>query len=232
MTGSGKTHTLTGSVSDAGVLPRTLANVFRFVKGYNEGRGEGDSEIVVTLGYLEVHNERVHDLFAEAESITTFATANTSAPAPLPTSRTSLDIVQGPGGRIHVQSARQVYVTSPKAAMALFLEAASRRHVAATSMNAHSSRSHALAFFNLYKRTPAAAEAAGRGGIGTHNSSLPTLLAVVNGRTGAIESGYTPYASLALVDLAGSERLARTGNTGALLEQANSINKSLSHMMR
>jgi hypothetical protein len=120
--------------------------------------------------------------------------------------------------------------------MGLFLEAASRRTQAATALNAQSSRSHALAFFNVYARTAqAASAAAGSSAAGAPAAPAPattSLLNVINARTGAIESGYSPRSSLCLVDLAGSERLARTGNTGALLGQANNINMSLSHIMR
>ena len=246
MTGSGKTHTMTGTTSDAGVLPRTLAKVFRYVAAANSGRGEEDAELIVTLSYLEVFNERVHDLFAESAAATSAASAlgaegGAGAGAAAPTaaaaaaaaaSRVDLNIVAGPGGRVHVQNARQVYCSSARGAMGLFLEAAARRSQAPTTLNAQSSRSHALAFFNVFSRTPAAAAASSAHHNPASTSAATSLLNVTNARTGVIESGYSPRASLCLVDLAGSERLARTGNTGALLEQANSINASLSHMMR
>lgn len=43
-----------------------------------------------------------------------------------------------------------------------------------------------------------------------------------------LSSGVTTSGKLVLVDLAGSERISKTNATGTQLEEANSINKSLS----
>lgn len=90
MTGSGKTHTVNGSSSDPGVLPRTLARVFRFVERSNRERataGDTSADLIVTLSYLEVYNEKVYDLFADT--------------------RVPLDVVAAPSGKMHVRGMRQ-----------------------------------------------------------------------------------------------------------------------------
>lgn len=89
MTGSGKTHTVNGSTADPGVLPRTLARIFRFVERANRERAAAGEagDLIVTLSYLEVYNEKVYDLFADT--------------------RAPLDVVAAPTGKTHVRGMRQ-----------------------------------------------------------------------------------------------------------------------------
>lgn len=77
-------------------------------------------------------------------------------------------------------------------------EGSKNRSIAATQMNAHSSRAHTIVLIELKQKL------------------------TVNGKR--VER----YSVINLVDLAGSEKNSKTGSTGDRLKEASAINKSLS----
>ncbi|KAG8467506.1 hypothetical protein KFE25_000822 [Diacronema lutheri] len=151
-TGSGKTHTMQGAAGDAGIGPRLLAALFseaderralaaasaaaaRMGAGAGAGvgmvatGGEGDDDVwqfTVNISYLEVYNEHVRDLLAPG-----------AKPAPV-------DVRQGAANDISIPGLTLVQVDGPAAVDDALRLGASKRAVGATSMNAHSSRSHSL----------------------------------------------------------------------------------------
>ncbi|KAF8351151.1 P-loop containing nucleoside triphosphate hydrolase protein [Amanita rubescens] len=62
-TGCGKTHTISGSESDPGIIYSTMADLFQRI---DERREEWDVEVMVT--FLEIYNEEIRDLLAESGS--------------------------------------------------------------------------------------------------------------------------------------------------------------------
>lgn len=56
-TGCGKTHTITGSPSDPGVIYRTMHDLFDLI-----GESSADYATDVAVSYLEVYNETIRDL--------------------------------------------------------------------------------------------------------------------------------------------------------------------------
>ena len=105
---------------------------------------------------------------------------------------------------MYVHGAVEVEVKSPEEALETFYKGQKQRRVAETQLNIESSRSHSI-FTLRVVATPMDA-------LGEDILSSPHHLIV---------------SQLALVDLAGSERTARTGNTGARLQEASKINQSL-----
>ncbi|XP_053721433.1 kinesin-like protein KIF18A isoform X2 [Synchiropus splendidus] len=60
-TGAGKTHTMLGSQSEPGVMYRTMNELFRRMDDAKE-----EKEFTVAFSYLEVYNEQIRDLLANA----------------------------------------------------------------------------------------------------------------------------------------------------------------------
>ena len=105
---------------------------------------------------------------------------------------------------MYVHGAVEVEVKSPEEALETFYKGQKQRRVAETQLNIESSRSHSIFTLKVV--------AVPMDALGEDILSSPHHLIV---------------SQLALVDLAGSERTARTGNTGARLQEASKINQSL-----
>lgn len=85
------------------------------------------------------------------------------------------------------------------------------RVFSSTFMNFTSSRSHTVLFLRVYQKSPIESKSHRGGDEGKRNKRWHHI-----------------HGTLALVDLAGSERVRRTGSTGTALNEAKSINSSLS----
>ncbi|XP_076230958.1 osmotic avoidance abnormal protein 3 [Calliopsis andreniformis] len=171
-TGCGKSHTMRGFIE------RTLDHLF-------EATSTSSSEMryLALLSYLEIYNERLRDLLQDGMS-------------------DLLTLKEDPNRGTYVAGGlREVTVKDAAECARLVEQGDRRRALAATKMNAASSRSHAVLTISL--ETLAI------------NDDSKTENTVKRGR-------------LHLVDLAGSERQARTGATGDRLKEAANINLSLS----
>jgi hypothetical protein len=106
----------------------------------------------------------------------------------------------------------ELLVTEPDEALAYIAAAVSRRASGATACNSRSSRSHCIIRMRLVAFNGAVGGA--RGGAGAAAG-------------GAAASGRT-ISTVTVVDLAGNERVRESRVTGAALEEACAVNKSLS----
>ncbi|RDW28932.1 P-loop containing nucleoside triphosphate hydrolase protein [Yarrowia lipolytica] len=190
-TGTGKTYTMTGdfnldergeAVSNAGIVPRALVELFKRLSG---SAGENS----VKLSYVELYNEELRDLLSSQGDTK------------------KLRIFEEPGKKgTVVQGLEEAYVRSCTEAMKVLQEGFTRRQVAATKCNDMSSRSHSVLTITLstkeytadgqeYLRTGklnlvdlAGSENVGRSGAenmrareaGSINQSLLTLGRVIN----------------------------------------------------
>jgi hypothetical protein len=118
-TGSGKTHTIMGTTSDRGIIPRLGADLFERV----EQAGESCA-FVVTATYLELYNEVVCDLLSPGSQ--------------------GLKIRQHLKTGIYVEDLTEVQLSNQSELERLITEGNKSRQVAATRMNERSSRSHAI----------------------------------------------------------------------------------------
>lgn len=128
VTGTGKTHTMRGGLrlADRGVIPRLLSNVFRRGKKIAKD-SDGKTTVDVALSYYEIYNDKVFDLLEPIEKRT---------PSGLP--------LREANGKTIVVGLSERSCGDLKDFEALYIEANNNRVTAATKLNAHSSRSHAI----------------------------------------------------------------------------------------
>jgi hypothetical protein len=128
VTGTGKTHTMRGGLrlAERGVIPRLLSNVFRRGKKIMKDTN-GASTVTVALSYYEIYNDKVFDLLEPPEKRT---------PAGLP--------LREKDGKTFVVGLSERSCEDLKDFEKLYIESNNNRVTAATKLNAHSSRSHAI----------------------------------------------------------------------------------------
>ncbi|XP_058421188.1 kinesin-like protein KIFC2 isoform X4 [Diceros bicornis minor] len=128
-TGTGKTYSMEGPPEDPGIAPRALQSLFREMGTGGQHR--------VSLSMVEIYNEAVRDLLA-----------------PGPPER--LAVRQGPAGQGGIQVSGLTYWDVPNLEMLhqMLSLGRSNRATAATAMNQHSSRSHALVTLTLRAASP------------------------------------------------------------------------------
>ncbi|XP_066235865.1 kinesin-like protein KIFC2 isoform X1 [Saccopteryx leptura] len=207
-TGTGKTYSMEGPPEDPGIAPRALQSLFREMRTAGQHR--------VTLSMVEIYNEAVRDLLA-----------------PGPPER--LAVRQGPSGQGGIQVAGLTYWDVPnlETLHQMLSLGRSNRATAATTMNQHSSRSHALVTLTLRAASPPR----GSGTAGTTARALPCRGPPSTGDCSALHVGsLAPAGTLHLVDLAGSERAWKAGavcrargdrDDAQRLREARTINRSL-----
>jgi len=127
-TGTGKTYTMTGDMSDnfgsyadfAGIIPRALHKLF-------EKLGKDKDDTSVKCSFIELYNEELRDLLSvdESQKVKIYDAAN------------------GKGGVV-VQGMEETYIMSAKQGVALLQDGSHKRQVAATKCNDLSSRSHTV----------------------------------------------------------------------------------------
>ncbi|KAI1822470.1 P-loop containing nucleoside triphosphate hydrolase protein [Xylaria intraflava] len=129
VTGTGKTHTMRGGLklAERGVIPRLLSGVFRRAKKIAKDSA-GETTVVVALSYYEIYNDKVFDLLEPVEKRT---------PSGLPLRAEA-------NGKTVVAGLSERPCEDLKDFERLYIEANTNRVTAATKLNAHSSRSHAI----------------------------------------------------------------------------------------
>jgi hypothetical protein len=128
VTGTGKTHTMRGGLklADRGLIPRLLSNIFR--RGKKTAKdSNGETTVEIFLSYYEIYNDKVFDLLQHPERRT---------PSGLP--------LREANGKTIVVGLSEQPCEDLKDFEKLYIEANNNRITAATKLNAHSSRSHAI----------------------------------------------------------------------------------------
>ncbi len=118
-TSSGKTHTMEGVIGDTkleGIIPRIVNDIFNHIYGMEE-----NLEFHIKVSYFEIYMEKVQDL--------------------LDPSKVNLAIHEDENKSVYVKGATERFVSSPQEVLKAIEEGKSNRHIAATLMNAQSSRS-------------------------------------------------------------------------------------------
>lgn len=128
VTGTGKTHTMRGGLrlADRGLIPRLLSNVFRRGKKIAKD-SNGQTTVQVALSYYEIYNDKVFDLLQTPDKRT---------PSGLP--------LREANGKTNVVGLSERACEEIKDFERMYIEANNNRVTAATKLNAHSSRSHAI----------------------------------------------------------------------------------------
>lgn len=179
-TGAGKSYSMVGYGVNKGIVPITCDSLFKSIE---ERKGDG-TNYRVTLSMLEIYNEQVRDLLSKK-----------AAP------KGGLKVRQHPSKGFYVNELTVVPVDSYESIDQKIADGTRNRTVAATQMNATSSRAHTLVTISFSQVTKNDA------GQEMNKSS-----------------------SMNLVDLAGSERADSTGATGDRLKEGSAINQSLSSL--
>lgn len=153
-------------------MPRAFENIFQQIGG------DTKKQYLVRVSYLEIYNEEIRDLLNKKGS--------------------KLDLRDKDTG-VYVKDLSTFVVKTPEDCMKVFSEGNINRHVGATNMNEHSSRSHSV-----------------------------FTITVESSELDAQGESHIKVGKLNIVDLAGSERQSKTGATGERLKEATKINLSLS----
>ncbi|CAG0885568.1 unnamed protein product [Darwinula stevensoni] len=178
-TGSGKSWSVIGYGPNKGIVPLFTEQLFQ---GVEAKKKTGDKiQFEVKFNMLEIYNEVVRDLLDASKN-----------------QKKGLKIRENPKKGFYAEGLKTVMVASYDDIKAKMDEGTLNRTVAATNMNATSSRAHTIVGITFTQKFKNA------------KNEETAKSSIVN-----------------LVDLAGSERVESTGATGSRLKEGASINLSL-----
>lgn len=191
MTGTGKTFSMQGTASSPGVIPLAITDIFSYI------RETPSREFLLRVSYLEIYNERIHDLLS-------MATGGNGPGAP---QQEEIKLREDSKRGVYATPLKEEIVQSPTQLLRVIARGDQARRVASTQFNARSSRSHAVVqiVVESRERVPAGDNSGG------------------NKRQGLLPGGVR-VSTLSLIDLAGSEKAA---DTKERRQEGSHINKSL-----
>lgn len=181
-----------------GLLPRMLVDL---LKARDAARAAGRT-MTLHLAYLQLYCEELQDLLVGTQLA---AAAAASAVAFAAVDAPPLVIREHPRRGVYVQGLSWHAIGSLADAIRLLDHGAARRAVAATRMNAHSSRSHAVVMIRVQQQQQQAPPPRG----------APASVSDAADGASAPAGAGTISATLTVVDLAGSERAKKSLGYGA-----------------
>lgn len=185
-TGTGKTFTMIGAAGDLqGIIPRSAQHIFSHIQSSTT------HAFSVKVGFLQIYMEMLQDLLN-------------------PNAEKQIRIRENPEGGVYLSGITWTPVTSTKNCMDLMYQGDKNRNTAFTSMNSHSSRSHAVYMIRIEKRVKYTGD------------QLEELE-----KKGEKPDQSMTNSILYLVDLAGSERVSKSKAAGSRLDEAKNINLGL-----
>ncbi|KAF1965037.1 kinesin-domain-containing protein [Bimuria novae-zelandiae CBS 107.79] len=174
MTGTGKTFSMQGTATNPGVIPLAITDIFSYI------RETPHREFLLRVSYLEIYNEKIHDLLAGP-----IIGANGQ-----PGAQEEIKLREDSKRGVYATPLKEEIVQSPTQLLRVIARGDNARRVAGTQFNARSSRSHAVVQIVVESRERTAA--------GSLKDSRRT----------AITPGGVRVSTLSLIDLAGSEKAA------------------------
>ncbi|SJX61648.1 related to kinesin [Sporisorium reilianum f. sp. reilianum] len=130
-TGCGKTHTISGTPQDPGLIFLTMKELYNRIQDARD-----DSDVQIRLSYLEIYNETIRDLLS-------------SEPTP---PGAGLALREDANNRISVVGITELVPESPESVLEYLQEGNLRRTMSPTEANAVSSRSHAVLQINVTQK--------------------------------------------------------------------------------
>ena len=192
MTGTGKTFSMQGTATSPGVIPLAITDIFSFI------RETPHREFLLRVSYLEIYNEKIHDLLKPSMEIG----IGPGSPQP-----EEIKLREDPKRGVFASPLKEEIVQSPTQLLRVIARGDQSRRTRSTQYNSRSSRSHAVVQIVVESR-----ERAPYGGKESNNKRAPLM------------PGGVRVSTLSMIDLAGSERAAE--NKERRTEGAH-INKSL-----
>lgn len=191
MTGTGKTFSMQGTATSPGVIPLAITDIFSYI------RETPSREFLLRVSYLEIYNERIHDLLSAPP-------AGTGPGVP---QQEEIKLREDSKRGVYASPLKEEIVQSPTQLLRVIARGDHARRTSSTQYNARSSRSHAVVQIVVESRE----RIPGSGAMGD------------NKRSGLLPGGVR-VSTLSLIDLAGSERAAETKERRT---EGSHINKSL-----
>lgn len=174
MTGTGKTFSMQGTASSPGVIPLAITDIFSYI------RETPSREFLLRVSYLEIYNEKIHDLLSMS--------TNGGLGAPQEEIKLREDSKRG----VYATPLKEEIVQSPTQLLRVIARGDQARRTASTQFNARSSRSHAVVQIVVESR-----------------ERMPAASSNGDKRSGIIPGGVR-VSTLSLIDLAGSEKAAES----------------------
>ncbi len=192
MTGTGKTFSMQGTRDSPGVIPLAITDIFSYI------RETPHREFLLRVSYLEIYNEKIHDL------LTASAPPSVGAGSP---QQEEIKLREDSKRGVFASPLKEEIVQSPTQLLRVIARGDQSRKTRSTQYNAQSSRSHAVVQIVVESRERAPAS-----GKLSADKRAPLV------------PGGVRVSTLSMIDLAGSERAAE--NKERRTEGAH-INKSL-----
>ncbi|OLN88760.1 Kinesin-related protein 11 [Colletotrichum chlorophyti] len=192
MTGTGKTFSMQGTASSPGVIPLAITDIFSYI------RETPSREFLLRVSYLEIYNERIHDLLSMSTG--TGGGANGG--------QEEIKLREDSKRGVYASPLKEEIVQSPTQLLRVIARGDQARRTASTQFNARSSRSHAVVQIVVESRERIPGNAGGAGD---------------SKRSGMLPGGVR-VSTLSLIDLAGSEKAAESKERRT---EGSHINKSL-----
>lgn len=127
-TGCGKTHTISGSVEDPGIIIRTMEDLFKRIDDSKD-----DFETEIELSFVEIYNETIRDLLNDEP----------------PKDTRGLKLLENEKERVTIADVKLMKPESVDQVMELVQKGNGRRTTHFTESNSVSSRSHAVLQINV-----------------------------------------------------------------------------------
>lgn len=174
MTGTGKTFSMQGTASSPGVIPLAITDIFSYI------RETPSREFLLRVSYLEIYNEKIHDLLSMP-----------TGTGPGATSQDEIKLREDSKRGVYASPLKEEIVQSPTQLLRVIARGDQARRTASTQFNARSSRSHAVVQIVVESR-----------------ERMPGNT-TENKRAGLVPGGVR-VSTLSLIDLAGSEKAAES----------------------
>jgi len=193
MTGTGKTFSMQGIATSPGVIPLAITDIFSYI------RETPSREFLLRVSYLEIYNEKIHDLLSTPPA---GGTVGPGAPQ-----QEEIKLREDSKRGVYASPLKEEIVQSPTQLLRVIARGDHARRTSSTQFNARSSRSHAVVQVVVESR-----------------ERIPGSGAMSENKRSGMLPGGVRVSTLSLIDLAGSERAAETKERRT---EGSHINKSL-----
>ncbi|KAL4933599.1 putative kinesin family protein (KipA) [Aspergillus undulatus] len=158
MTGTGKTFSMQGTATSPGVIPLAITDIFSFI------RETPHREFLLRVSYLEIYNEKIHDLLS-------------ASMGPATAQQEEIKLREDSKRGVYATPLKEEIVQSPTQLLRVIARGDHARRTGSTQFNARSSRSHAVVqiVVESRERVPAGAAQDRRSGLAPGGVRVSTL---------------------------------------------------------